>query len=328
MKNRLAFAAFLVAAALMPSAPAQAQPANDRPVRLVVPFPAGGVNDTVARPLAEKLKDALGQVVIENRGGAGGTLGATLVARAEPDGQTILFGSGATHIVGPVISSSRSYDPKKDFRAASIITVSGLAIAVHPSLGVGSLQELIAQARRRPGALSYASAGVGSATHLGAELFKALIRDPSIVHVPYKGGAPAITDLVNGQIKLAVLNVSGSLFALHNSGAVKVLAVTSPERVPAAPQIPTAIEQGLPDMIALNFNGLFVPAATPDAVVRRISAAVETALRDKDLVSLFESAGLQAATQTSPEEADRFVDSEIARWTPLLKQIGLASSEN
>ncbi|MDB5596162.1 MAG: extra-cytoplasmic solute receptor protein, partial [Hyphomicrobiales bacterium] len=277
------------------------------------------------RPLAEKLKDTLGPVVIENRGGAGGTLGAALVARAEPDGHTILFGSGATHIVGPVLATTRSYHPTKDFRGVAIITVSGLAIAVHPSLGVNDLPALQAYGKSHPGALSYGSAGVGSATHLGAELYKMLIEDGSIAHVPYQGGAPALNDLVGGQIKLAFLNVSGPLFGLHRSGAVRLLAVTSAKRSPSAPEFMTAVEQGLPEMVALNFNGLFVPTGTPDALVQRIAAAVASALGDRQLTTLFQAAGLEIATQASPEEADRFIEDEIARWTPLMKQIGLAS---
>ncbi|MBM3609778.1 MAG: tripartite tricarboxylate transporter substrate binding protein, partial [Alphaproteobacteria bacterium] len=225
--RKLALAAGLtVSLALCGQALAQGSASGNWPERttkLIVPFPPGGINDAVARPAADKLKDFLGTVVIENRGGAGGTIGATAAARSDPDGYTILFGSGATHIVGPAITPTKTYDPVKDFKAVAILTVSGLGIAVHPGLRVNSLQELIAYAKQNPGKLSYGSAGVGSATHLGAELFKSLINDPSIAHVPYKGGGPAMGDLVSGQIRLAVLNISGSMIALHNSGRLRIL---------------------------------------------------------------------------------------------------------
>ena len=299
----------------------------ERTIKLIVPSPPGGINDAVARPVADKLKDLLGTVVIENRGGAGGTIGATAAARSDPDGYTILFGSGATHIVGPAITPTKTYDPVKDFKAVAILTVSGLGIAVHPGLGVHTLQELIAHARQNPGKLSYGSAGVGSATHLGAELFKSLINDPSIVHVPYKGGGPAIGDLVSGQIRLAVLNISGSMIELHNAGKLRILAVTSQQRVKSAPQIPTAIEAGVSDLFAINFSGLFVPAATPAPIMARISQAATQMMSDAKLVKLFEDAGLQIAAQTTPETAQVFVNDEIARWTPVIKRIGLAPKQ-
>ncbi len=327
--KRLALAiAGLAIAAQALLTPASAQDASpnwpDRPIKLVVPFPPGGINDAVARPVADKLKDLLGTVVIENRGGAGGTIGATAVARAEPDGYTILFGSGATHIVGPAITPTKTYDPQKDFKAVAILTVSGLGIAVHPSLGVKTLKELIAYSKQNPGKLSYGSAGVGSATHLGAELFKSLIDDATIVHLPYKGGGPAIGDLVSGQIKLAVLNISGSMIELHKAGKLHILAVTSQQRVKSAPQIPTAIEAGVPGLFAINFSGLFVPAGTAPAIVARISQAAAKLMADPQIVRLFEGAGLQIAEQTTPEAAETFVNAEIDRWTPVIKRIGLA----
>ena len=310
------------------SSPAYAEDVQswpNRPIKLVVPFPPGGINDTVARPVADKLKDLLGAVIIENRGGAGGTIGANAVARAEPDGYTILLGSGATHIVGPAIASAKTYDPVKDFAAVAILTISGLGIAVHPSLPVKTLQELIVYAKRNPGKLSYGSAGVGSATHLGAELFKSLIDDPSIVHVPYRGGAPATSDLVSGQIRLAVLNISGSLIDLHDAGKVRLLAVTSEHRADSAPHIPTAIEAGVPGLVAINFSGLFVPTGTPAPIVGRIAQAVSRLKADLQLVRLFENAGLQIAAQSSPEDAETFVNAEIARWTPVIRRIRLSS---
>lgn len=296
---------------------------SDRPVRLIVPFAPGGINDTVARPLAERMRQVLGNVVVENRAGAGGAIGATVVARAEPDGATLLLGSAATHIVGPLVSSSPGYDPVKDFIPIGIIAVSGLAIAVHPSLPVKNLQAFVAFARDRPSQLSYASAGAGSATHLGAELFKSLARLPSLSHVPYRGGGPAAADLLGGHVPVGVLNISSQMIESHRAGRLRILAVTTAKRAGSALEIPTAIESGLPDMVALNFAGLFVPAATPAAMVERISNALRGAVADKAVQKLFTSAGLELSADDTPEKAQRFIESEIGRWSPVIRSIGL-----
>jgi tripartite-type tricarboxylate transporter receptor subunit TctC len=295
----------------------------DRPVRLIVPFAPGGINDTVARPMAERMRSALGNIVVENRAGAGGTIGAAVVARAEPDGNTLLLGSAATHIVGPLVTAVPGYDPVKDFTPIGIISVSGLAIAVHPSLPVKTLQAFVAFARDRPSQLSYASAGAGSATHLGAELFKSLARLPSLSHVPYRGGGPAATDLLGGHVPVGVLNISSQMIDYHRAGRLRILAVTTAKRAGSASEIPTAIESGLPDMVALNFAGLFAPAATPAATVERTSTALRAAIADKALVKLFLNAGLEMSADDTPERAQRFIDSEIGRWSPVIRSIGL-----
>jgi tripartite-type tricarboxylate transporter receptor subunit TctC len=295
----------------------------DRPVRLIVPFAPGGINDTVARPLAERLRSMLGNVVVENRAGAGGTIGAAAVARADPDGNTLLLGSAATHVVGPLVTGAPGYDPVKDFMPIGIIAVSGLAIVVHPSLPVKNLQAFVAFARERPNQLSYASAGVGSATHLGAELFKSLARLPSLSHVPYRGGGPAIADLLGGHVPVGVLNISSQMIESHRAGRLRILAVTTAKRAASAPEIPTAIESGLPDLVALNFAGLFVPAATPAATVDRISNALRAAVADKALQNLLASSGLELSADVTPERAQRFIDSEIGRWSPVIRSIGL-----
>ena len=297
--------------------------APDRPVRLIVPFAPGGINDTVARPLAERMRSTLGNLVVENRAGAGGTIGAAVVARAEPDGSTLLLGSAATHIVGPLVTTAPGYDPVKDLAPIGIIAVSGLAIAVHPSLPVKTLQAFIAFARDRPSQLSYASAGAGSATHLGGELFKSLARLPSLSHVPYRGGGPATADLLGGHVPVGVLNISGQMIEYHRAGRLRILAVTTTKRAGSASEIPTAIESGLRDMVALNFAGLFVPAATPAATVERVSTALRAAIADKALVKLLSNAGLEMSADDTPERAQRFIESEIGRWSPVIRSIGL-----
>ena len=295
----------------------------DRPIKLIVPFPAGGVNDTVARSVAERMRTALGVIVIENRGGAGGVIGASAVARAEADGYTLLLGSAGTHLVGPLTVTPRPYDPAKDFKSAGIVAVSGLAICIHPSLPVKTMKEFVAYAGAHPRALSYASAGTGSATHLGAELFKSLIRAPGILHVPYRGGAQALGDLLGGHVPVSVLNISAQLIEFHRAGRVRVLAVTTAKRVATVPDIPTAIESGVPGMIALNFAGLFLPAATPGVIVDRVSVAMRTALADKGLQEVMSNAGMEVSADDTPDKAQRFVDSEITRWTPVVKSLGL-----
>ena len=311
----------VLATSLAPSALAQSYP--NQPIKLIVPFPPGGVNDAVARPFAEKFSNILGNMVIENRGGAGGMIGGTAVARAEPDGYTLLLGSGATHLVGPLITPTKTFDPIKDFKPVSILSVSGLAITTHPFLPVKSLKELLDYAKANPGALSYGSAGVGSATHLGAELFKSLIKDQSIQHVPYRGGGPAITDLAAGHIKLAFLNVSGQLIALHKAGNIRILAVTSAARNAGAPEIETAVEAGVPGMVAVNFAGLFAPAGTPDSIIAQLGEATRKAMANAELRDVYDKAGLEASSEDTPAKASKFIEDEIARWTPVIRSINL-----
>jgi tripartite-type tricarboxylate transporter receptor subunit TctC len=293
-----------------------------RPITLVVPFAPGGVNDAVARPWADKVKSSLGSVIIENVGGAGGAIGAARVARAAPDGYTTLMGSGATHIVTPIASAHPPYDPQKAFEAISIIQVSGIGIAVGPNHPAKTLQELIDDARANPGKLSYGSAGIGSATHLGAELFKSLTKT-DIRHVPYRGGAPALADLVAGHVPIGMVNISTQALALHRAGKLRLLASTTAKRPVGAPFLPTAEEAGVPGCIAINFSGLFAPAGTPRPVIDMISAATAESMKDKQFVDLLIASGFEPFMDSSPEAARNFVREEIARWTPVIKQIGL-----
>ncbi len=294
----------------------------DRPIRLIVPFPPGGVNDAVARPWADKVKTSLGAVVIENQGGAGGAVGAAAAARAQPDGYTILFGSGATHVIVPIASTRQTYDPIKDFEPIAVISASGIGIAVHPSLAVKTLKELIDYATANPGKLSYASAGVGSATHLGAELFKSLTKT-QIVHVPFRGGGPALNDLVAGQVPMGFINVTGQVLELHKAGKLRLLALTTPRRASAAPDLPTAEEAGVPGCVALNFAALFAPAHTPKPIIDKIAQATREAMADAEFVKLLTASGFEPSTITSPEATASFLREELARWTPVIKSIGL-----
>jgi tripartite-type tricarboxylate transporter receptor subunit TctC len=282
----------------------------DHPVRLVIPFPPGGVYDAVGRPWADKMKSPLGTVIVENIGGAGGALGAASVARAQPDGYTILLGGGGALAITPIASSRAPYDPIRDFEPIALLVVTGLAIVVNPALPVHTLQELTDYAKRNPGKLSYGSAGTGSVNQLTGELYKSLAGAPDIVHVPYKGAGPAITDLISGQIPIATPNISGQIIELHRAGKLRILAVTSERRLMAVPDIPTAVESGLPGMISHNFIGLFAPAT-------RVGMA------DADLQRLLITSGLEPELDASPEKTRAFLAADIARWTPIIRRIGL-----
>jgi tripartite-type tricarboxylate transporter receptor subunit TctC len=293
----------------------------DRPIRLVVPFPPGGAFDAVARPWANMMTSLLGTVVVENIGGAGSSLGAAAVARARPDGYTLLLGGGGALVINP-IAGHTPYDPVKDFDAVALVVVHAFALAVHPSLPARTLRELIDYARDNPGRLSYGSAGTGSLNHLTGELFKSLTGLPGIVHIPYRGAGPAINDLVAGQVPMVVPSMNGSVAELHRAGKLRVLAVTSPDRLIGAPDLPTAVET-VPGMVSLNMVGLFVPAGTPKEIIDQIYRATRTAMSDQKLRELLVAAGFDVPVDASPERMRRSLDEEIARWTPVIKTIGL-----
>jgi tripartite-type tricarboxylate transporter receptor subunit TctC len=261
--------------------------------------------------------------VVENIGGAGGSLGAAAVARATPDGYTLLLGGGGSHVINPVASARPLYDPMKDFEPIAMLAVTGLAIAVNPALPLHTLKELIDYAKANHGKMSYGSSGVGSVTHLTSELFKSLIGVPDIVHVPYKGGGQLISDLVGGQIQMMSQSVTGQVIELHRTGKLRILAVTSPKRLIALPEVPTAVEAGLPGMISQSFIGLFAPARTSTPVIGRIVQATNSALADHDFQQAYISAGFEPFADTSPAKTREFVEQEIARWTPLIKSLDL-----
>jgi len=312
-----------LSAPLGSGAPARAQGKfPERPIRLIVPYAPGGVFDAVGRPWAERMKTGLGTVVVENIGGAGGALGAAAVARAQPDGYTLLLGGGGAIVINP-IASRTPYDPIKDFDPVAILVVTGLALVVHPAVPAQSLAELIAYAKANPGKLSYGSAGVGTVNHLAGELFKSLTGVADIVHIPYKGAGPAVTDTISGQIPMVVANITGQIIALHRAGKLRILAVTSPKRLAAAPDIPTAVEAGVPGMVSQNFIGLFAPARTPQPIVEQIAHATRAAMADQDYQKMLLASGFEAELDSTPDKARRFVDEDIGRWTPIIKSIGL-----
>jgi tripartite-type tricarboxylate transporter receptor subunit TctC len=291
----------------------------DRPIRLIVPFAPGGATDVVGRLWADRIRPDLGTVVIENKASGGGALGASEAARAQPDGYTYLFGNTSTQVLLPVLMSRPPYDPLRDFTSIYILCNSPTVIVVHESVPARTLLELIAYAKANPGKLSYGSAGAGTLTNLAGELFKQLIQAPDIVHIPYKGSAPGLTDLASGHISMMTPNIGGALLDFHRSGKVRILAVAAETRLRAAPDIPTAREAGLPGMVAANFNGLFAPAGLAPSVTDQIVAATRKLMADDAFDKLLVASGFEPTAESGPVEARRLVADELARWTPIMK---------
>ena len=295
----------------------------DRPIRLVIPFPPGGGYDAVGRPWAEKIKPVLGTVVVENMGGGGSSLGAAAVARARPDGYTILLGGSSTHITEAILKSRPLYDPIKDLEPISNIAVAAFALAIHPAVPARTLQEFIAYAKANPGKLSYGHAGVGSLNHLTGELFKSLAGTPDIVQVPYRGSGPATSDAISGQVPMVTPAVTGPLLEFHRTGKLRILAVTSPTRLIAAPDIATAVEAGLTGMVSQQSIGLFAPAGTPRALIEQIARASRAAIAERAYQQMLIESGFEPDVDSNPEKFRRLIDEDIARWAPLVKAIGL-----
>jgi tripartite-type tricarboxylate transporter receptor subunit TctC len=298
-----------------------------QPIRLIVPRPAGGVVDVVGRVWGYQAGAILdGTIVVENIGGGGGTIGTAQAARASAEGYTLLIGSTSDLVLNPIIRPNLGYDPVKDFAPISIMAVSVAAIAVTASLPVKTLGELAAYAKANPGKLSYGSAGAGTMANLAGELFKELAGVPDIVHVPYKGAAPGISDLVAGHIPIMAANVSDTAIDLHRAGKIRILAAASERRVTAAPEIPTGAEAGYPDFIAQLFMGLFAPAKTPQPVVDRLAAATTQVMADEGFRAKLIAQAFEPVSDSTPDAARKYMAEEVARWTPVLKRTGLATN--
>jgi tripartite-type tricarboxylate transporter receptor subunit TctC len=322
-RRRFLYLAAGVAALAAVSRMARAQTYPTRPIRLVIPFPPGGAFDAVGRPLADKMKSLLGTVVIENIGGGGASLGAAAVARARPDGYTILLGGTQTHVNEALLKSRPLYDPVKDLDPIAGVAANVLCIAVHPAVPVQTLKELIAYAKANPGKLSYGHSGVGSIQHLAGELFKSLAGLPEIVQVPYRGTGPVITDLAGGQIPIGMPGVTAQVIEFHRSGKMRVLAVTSPTRLVAAPELPTAAELGFPGMTVTGSIGLLAPAGTPIGIVEQIAQASRTAVAEPAYKQMLIDAGIEPTLDSNPEKFRGSLAADVALWTPVVKALGL-----
>jgi len=309
----------LCAAALLPaSAFSQQYPA--KPVRMIVPFPAGGPADIFGRGLAQGMAAELGQpVIIENIGGVGGVLGVDRAVRSAPDGYTLGFNSGSTLSIAPFSFSKLPYDVKKDFALITLVVRVPEVLAVHPSLPVTNLKEFISYVKANPGKVNFGSAGGGSITHLAGELLKAEAKI-DMVHVPYKGAAPAVTDLVGGQVQVGIFDVP-ILLGHIRSGKLKALALTSAKRSQALPEVPTSAETGYPNVTSDNWYGMVAPAATPPDILRRIHAAAVAALRSPAVVEQFARVSGVASPGT-PQEYAAFLAAEQAKWSQIVSAIG------
>ena len=323
--NRRQFLHLAAGSAVLPIVPgiARAQAYPTKPIRLVVPFPPGGAFDFVGRPWADKMKPLVGTVVIENIGGGGSSLGAAAVARARPDGYTILLGGTQTHVNEALLKSRPLYDAVKDLDAIAGVAANALCIAVHPAVPVQNLKELIAYAKANPGKLSYGHSGVGSIQHLMGELFKSLAGTPDIVQVPYRGTGPLITDLVSGQVPMGTPGVTGQVIEFHRSGKMRVLAVTSPARLDAAPEFPTAAELGFAGLTVMGSIGLLAPAGTPIGIVEQIAQATRTIVAEPAFKRMLIEAGIEPTLNSSPEKFRQSLAADVALWAPVVKSLGL-----
>lgn len=295
----------------------------DRPVRLIVPFPPGGAFDTIGRPWAERIKNHLGVIVVENIGGAGGGVGAAQASRSRPDGYTLLLGGATTHITEALLKSKPTFDPLKDLEAISPIAVTAFAIAVHPSVPSKDLKEFIAYVKANPGKVSYGSAGHGSLNHLTGELFKLRAGLTDLTHVPYRGAGPGLTDLLAGQIPALVPAMTNIVLEHHRAGKLKILAVTHHKRLAAAPEIPTAVEQGFSDLVAPNFIGIYTPSGLPRDIVATISDANLKLLADKSYQDHLVSGTFEVEPPLQPAAYKKFVEDEISRWRPIVTTMGI-----
>jgi len=318
MKTLLRFFVFLLAALVPAAALAQIYPA--KPIRLIVPFPAGGPADIFGRFLAQGMGANLGQsVVIENVSGVGGVLGVDRAAKAAPDGYTLALNSASTVSIAPFSVAKMPYDPKKDLALITTVVRVPEVLAVNPVLPVNTLAELIAYAKANPGKVNFGSAGAGSITHLAGELLK-VEAGLNLVHVPYKGAAPAVVDLLSGQVQMGIFDVP-ILLPHIRSGKLKALAITSAKRTPTLPEVQTTAEANLPRVNSDNWYGLVAPAGTPPAIRKRIHAAAIAALNAPELIEQYSKVS-GVPMPSSPEEYAVYLDFEQAKWGKVVKAIG------
>jgi tripartite-type tricarboxylate transporter receptor subunit TctC len=320
MKRSYAALFGIAALAVASATPAQAQSYPEKSIRIVVPFAVGGIADTFARVIGHKLSDSWGQpVVVENKGGAGGNIGADFVAKSPADGYTIVMGNIGTHAVNPYLIKNMPFDPFKDFvPIAHVLDAEGLLV-VHPSVNAKTVPEIVALAKSKPGALTYASGGMGTTSHLAGELFKSMAK-VDIVHVPYKGNAPAIADLVGGQTQMAFATMP-TVLPQVKAGRLRAIAVIGPTRAPALPDVPT-IAESLPGFEVSNWIGFFAPAGTPSPIVAKINAEVQKIMQQPDVQQRLAAEGAKFVP-TTPESFAAFQKNEAAKWSKAIAEAGI-----
>lgn len=297
-----------------------AQDFPTRPVRLVTPFPAASITDILARPIAQRLSEVWKQpVVVDNRVGAGGIVGAAAVASAAPDGYTLLVGSNGTNAINASLYSRLPYDAVKSFVPVTQVSTSNLVLVVHPSVEANSVSELIALAKSKPGQLSFGSGGSGTTPHLAGELFNTMA-GVQLLHVPYKGSPQSVLDLVAGRIQVIFAN-SASVLPQVRSGKLRVLGVTSPQRDPTLPEVPTIAEAGLPGFAVEVWTGIFAPAGTPSQLVDKLNQQIRAVLANEELVREFGKVGLTVKSST-PQTFAAYVQEETVKWAKVVKASG------
>lgn len=321
MKRTLLGIALL--AAMIPPALAQKGKQDNyptKPIRLVVPFTPGGSTDILARVVGQKLSEAYGQqVVIDNRPGAGGTIGMEMVARAAPDGYTIVMGHIGTIAVNPALYTKLHYDPVKDFMPITLIAMVPNMMSVNPKVPVNSVKELVALAKAKPGSLNYGSGGNGSAAHLATEYFK-LMTKTDITHIPYKGTAPAVTDLIGGSLTMMITGVPPQM-SFVKAGRLRALGVATAKRIPLFPDVPTIAEAGVPGYEATQWYGILAPVKTPKSIVDKLNGAIAKGVQTPEVRERLSGEAAEPVGNTV-EEFGTFIKSEIARWGPVVKASG------
>jgi tripartite-type tricarboxylate transporter receptor subunit TctC len=315
-----ASAACCTLAMTLAAAPAAAQQYPTKPIRIVVPFPPGGFSDVFSRIIGGEMNKSWGQqVAVDNRPGAGGNIGADIVAKAPADGYTLVMGTIGTHAINATLFSRLPYDPVRDFVAVAFVVEAEGLLVVHPSLPVKTTKELIAFARSRPGQLTYASAGAGTTSHLAGEIFKTMTKT-EITHVPYKGNVPAITDLMSGQTQMLFATLP-TVLPQVNANRLRGIAVLGSKRSAALPNMPTLAESGLPKFEVTNWTGLLAPAGAPAAIVSRLNAESNRVMQLADVQARLPREGLRHVAMT-PQQFGDFVKSEKEKWAPIVKATG------
>jgi tripartite-type tricarboxylate transporter receptor subunit TctC len=289
-------------------------------IHLVVPTSAGGVHDVIGRIWADRVKSSLGTIIIENRAGGGSSIGLNYVAQQPADGHLLLVGSTSTLVLREG-GNNRAYDALKDIRSATIVATTSTSIAVHPSLPIHSVKELIAYAKANPGKLSYGSGGVGAITHITPELFKQRVGGLDILHVPYRGIAPAMNDLLGGNIGVIFPNITSQVVALHRSGKLRILAVNAPARLDAAPDIPTAQEEGLDNFVSQIFFGIFAAIGTQKPILERLNEVTQAEWADKAFQAKLVEQGFEPMLGYGPDRSDQYMRDEFAKWGPVVQKI-------
>jgi tripartite-type tricarboxylate transporter receptor subunit TctC len=324
-RRRMGCRSFVVLLGLVSTLPTTLRSAEafpERPIRLVVGAAPGGIMDVVGRIWADKAKDQLKSVIIDNLPGAGSARGAAEVFKAPPDGHTLFIGGSITNVTNALARSNAWYDPL-GFASVSLLGSNSYAFVVNPSVPVHTLQELITYSRQHPGALSYGTPGVGTLNHLTGELFKSVAKTPNVTHVPYRSSGPAFTDLLSGHIPLAVVSFQAQMMEFHRSGKIRILAVTSPERLDFAPMIPTTAEAGLAAVNSQQFIGLFAPPNTPRSLINELANATQAAVASQDYRDRLAQAGFETFPDASPAKMDQINKQLFETWAPVIKAIGL-----